>query len=41
MRAFVISLVLLVVVAVGASVGLNLLPHSAQDVFIQKSNVRL
>lgn len=41
MKAFLMSLVLLAVITAAAAVTLSQMPRSAQDVFTQKSNVRL
>jgi len=41
MRAFLLSMVLLVVVTAAAAFGLNSVPMAAKDVFIEKNNVRL
>jgi hypothetical protein len=41
MKAFILSLLLLVVVTAAAVYGLHLVPMSAQDVFTEHSNVRL
>ncbi len=41
MKAFLMSLVLLVAITAAAAVGLNLASRSAGDAFTQKSNVRL
>lgn len=41
MKAFVLSLALLVVITAAAAYGLHLVPMSAQDVYTEHNNVRL
>lgn len=41
MRAFMLSLVALVVITAVAAVGLRLLPSSSSDAFSERPNVRL
>ena len=41
MKAFLMSLLLLIAISLGAAVTLSLVPSSAQDSYTQKDNVRL
>lgn len=41
MRAFMLSMALLVIVTAAAGIALNRVPMAAKDVFIEKNNVRL
>ena len=41
MRAFMIAMVAMLVITVGAAAGLRLIPSSASDVYTERSNVRL
>lgn len=41
MKAFLLSLVLLVAISTVAAIGLTVVPMSSQDAYTERSNVRL